>query len=102
MYTRADYMDKRCTHSEYYGEIVADAGIDFTNAPIMDRVREALASGDEHLNTIPLRTWDIMGAGLLWIAPHFKARKDTMSLAGLVCVAKEAARRAHVEDAQNA
>jgi hypothetical protein len=54
----------------------------------LDRLLE---SKDEHLNDIPLRTWDLFIAGPLAIT--MKSVGDFMSMAGNVCIAKEAARQ---------
>ena len=83
--TRADYMNKQVTFQDYCRAIAADAGVSFRNAPqeFMARVRRALDSGDEHLNTIPLAQWDsyaIAARGATNTA--FKRHGDFRSLAG--------------------
>lgn len=98
MHTRADYMDKRCTHADYYGEIAQAAGVSLVGHPIMPDVEKALAAGDEHLNSVPLDRWDSVGHGFRnALGPVMRARGDVLSMAGLVCVAKEAARQAAQE-----
>lgn len=90
--TRADYMARRVSHEEYYRAVAKTAGISFkdSSAPIVERARQALAAGDKHLNTIPLKVWDGMGAALLSIDRAFRAHGDHDSLAGRVCVLKQA------------
>jgi hypothetical protein len=94
--TRKDYMDGRVTHADYYRSVAKAAGISYASADpaFLGRVRSALANGDEHLNTIPLAEWDRRGSMLLSVSRAFKAHGDCDSLAGRVCVLKQAARDA--------
>ncbi len=93
--TRAEYLNKTVSFEDFYRAIAKDAGISFAGSDILPRVKRALASGDEHLNTIPLATWDIYaGAAKHATAPAFKAHGDSWSIAGGVCVAKQAAKDA--------
>ena len=78
-------------HHQYYGEIVAEAGL---RVPpnLLARVKGALAEGDKYLNSIPLAVWDHMpkpGA----LVKAFRDRGDYLTPAGFVCAWKEAARR---------
>ena len=91
--TRKDYMENRITHLEYYGNVARIAGIRFSEE-FLTRCDKALTAGDEHLNTIPLSTWDMMGAA--WrvrIASALKQVNNTggVSLSDLVCTLKSAA-----------
>ena len=92
---RADYMNGIVTFSEFYGSVAKAAGVSLKGNPkLIARVKAALANGDEHLNTIPLSEWDILAAGAApQIAASLKLHGDSYSLAGGVCVMKEAARR---------
>lgn len=48
-------------HEEKYAKLARTLGEDSLGGLVRDllpRVREALAAGDEHLNSIPLATWD--------------------------------------------
>ena len=88
MFTRKQYMDKEVTHRQYYGQFVTDA----TKQRVLRCIGETrlMASTDEHLNDIPLEKWDSLGpAGSRdnWNA----TRGDWPSLAGAVCIHKEAA-----------
>jgi hypothetical protein len=95
--TRQDYLDGKITFAEYYREIARIAGISWKNHHMLDRVRIALSNGDQHLNTIPLSSWDILGA---WsrpaIARALKIMGDTggVSMSDIVCTHKQAARDA--------
>jgi hypothetical protein len=60
----------------------------------LDRLLE---SKDEHLNDIPLRMWDLFIAGPLAIS--MKSVGDYRTIAGNVCMAKEAARQI-IEESQ--
>lgn len=90
IFTHSDYMSDKCTHRQYYGQ--------FVNADTISLVARAfgndrlLASKDEHFNDIPLALWDAL-------VPHapgsakFKEAGDFYTLAGGVCMLKEAARQ---------
>lgn len=95
--TRKDYLDGKCSHQEYYRSIVAECGISLENDPIMSKVIASLKSGDQHLNNIPLRTWDVIALGQrARMATVLKSRGDWLTLAGGVCIMKEAARIATI------
>lgn len=91
MITRKQYMNKECTHREYYSQFVTDnirKSVETYLGPdlIIKSLRE-----DEHLNNIPLGKWDRMNCCISRSA--FKEAGGTYSLAGCVCVLKEAARQ---------
>lgn len=94
--TREDYLAGAVTHRDYYGSVVAAAHIRFAaDSPLVQRCAAALANGDEHFNTIPLATWDeYAAAAVRSIATALRQHGDVFSLAGGVCVMKEAARQA--------
>lgn len=97
--TRADYMAGKVSHEEYYRAVARSAGISYAKSDILLKVRDALAAGDHHLNTIPLGFWDLRAAGLLpSISRAFKVHGDGDTLAGRVCVLKQAARDAVEQD----
>jgi hypothetical protein len=93
---RQDYMTGKVSHEEYYGYIAELAGISFSNSKefIEKRIVPALEAGDEHLNTIALRNWDIMAANA---SPAIKralkqVEGEFYSMAIGVCVMKAAAK----------
>jgi hypothetical protein len=95
--TRADYLEGRCTHAEYYGAICRDAGIHYSpDHHLVTLAREALAAGDEHLNRISLGVWDRQSPRPIpsALAEAFRSRGDYATPAGLVCVHKQAVREA--------
>lgn len=90
MFTRKQYLNKECSHREYYAQFVTE--------PVKARVRMCIGwerlknSTDEHLNDIPLREWDRLGP--VYCGRDFwKSLGDTPSAAGLCCIYKEAARQ---------
>ena len=99
--TRADYMSGKVSFADFYRAVANTAGISYRNADpaFLARVKAALASGDEHLNTIPLVEWDHRGCGLLAAARAFKAHGDFDSMAGRVCLLKQVAKDAVQEAA---
>ncbi len=96
--TRKDYMDGKVTHEEYYSSVAKAAGINLRGWDMLPRIKESLAKGDHHLNHVKgygLHAWDAMAISAKPnISPAFKAHGDFWSLAGGVCVAKQAAREA--------
>ena len=88
-FTRKDYMSDKCTHEEYYGQLVTQG--------MKDHIARAIPQGlarstDPHFNDIPLPTWDRLGMAYS-LRDEFKALGDIKSAAGMVCVLKEAARQ---------
>ena len=95
--TRADYSAGRVSHADYYRAVAKTAGVSYRDADpkFMARVRQALADGDKHINSIALRQWDARAYSLLpRVADAFKAHGDYLTLAGGVCLIKQAARDA--------
>lgn len=92
--TRKEYMDGKVTHNEYYETIAAESGISFEHSEKLAEIKAALVE-DEHLNNIPLKYWDMLSSMAYYsTAPVLKAHGDSWSLAGGVCIAKAAARKA--------
>ncbi len=93
IYTRKDYMSDKCTHAEYYGQLVTQVMKDH----IARAIPQSLArSTDPHFNDIPLSTWDRLGM-VYGLRSEFKELGDFRSKAGIVCVLKEAARQVKEE-----
>ncbi len=97
--TRLQYLEKKCSHREFYAAIASTAGIrGGMSDRFLERVVVAMNRGDAPLNAIPLREW-----GRFFPRPisanlgaAFRAHGDYATSAGLVCLAKEIA-RAQVE-----
>lgn len=94
MKSRADYIAGNCTFSDYYRQ--------FITPRLSEAIREKIGlnalhrSKCEHLNDIPLSKWDALfqDSQIKNEMSHaLKAHGDYLSLAGCVCVAKEAARQ---------
>lgn len=93
MMTRQDMMnasDSAAAHRAYYGEIADKVGGFRFSPDMVQRARQALANGDVHLNTIPLRQWDSLVPTLRGATAALKARGDYLTLATGVCILKEA------------
>ncbi len=90
MYTRQDYLNKVCTHQQYYLEIAHEVGAR-VSGELLERCK---VSTDEHFNDIPLEVWDAYGKAYNngRITKAFKERGDYTTLAGLVSLFKNAAR----------
>jgi hypothetical protein len=89
VYTRKDYMSNKCTHEEYYGQLVTQGIKDHVVRAIPDAI---VKSKDPSFNDIPLDTWNRIGA---YSVPNaeFKKLGDFKTAMGVVCVLKEAARQ---------
>lgn len=87
MHTRQDYMDKKCTHQEYYSQFVDYDVI----IAVLEYIGEKniIKSKDEHFNDIPLKKWDNLGLLNLEL---LKKHNETPSLATNCCIGKAAAR----------
>ena len=93
IYTRKDYMSNKCTHEEYYGQLVTQGMKDH----IVRAIPQALAkSTDPVFNDIPLATWDRLGM-VYSLRAEFEELCDFRSKAGIVCVLKEAAQQVKEE-----
>lgn len=106
MITRQQYLDSDAPgkHEAYYGELVEAAGgaaaFRHRLPCSVERIREALAKGDEHLNDIvPLKRWDMAALPVpAGAAKAMKERGDYVTLSGAVCILKEAARQLALAD----
>ncbi len=94
MFTRDDYMQKKCSHREFYAQFVTTSLRDLVRSRIGEVAIKA--SIDDHLNDIPLCRWDAMQN---LIIPRIHTVHKQMgysggaSLSDCVCVAKEAAKQ---------
>lgn len=93
MHTRKAYLNGECTHREYYAQFVDDSII----SEILRRIGKdaILASTDKHFNDIPLERWDTLVHYAITHAASEALRDagDCLTLAGGVCILKEAARQ---------
>ena len=107
MFTHKDYLDGKCSHDEYYAQLVegSNAKAVVLSHFTLDELRDMFAQ-DEHFNKAPdskwfshsiigdkthdLETWDVLGTQLHGV--DYKKYGDGESLAGRVCVLKCAAR----------
>jgi hypothetical protein len=89
MVTRQDYMSGKATHEEYYSQFVTPEikGIVLHTVGL----KTLLKSTDEHLNDIPIKIWDNMY--FPFNMAEMNKVGDYLTLAGKVCILKEAARQ---------
>jgi len=92
MFTRLDYINGVCTHREYYSQFVTERVRRTVKERFTPQLLKTCFATDEHFNNIPLHKWDILATHLV-SAECFKEHGDFVSKAGLVCIAKEAARQ---------
>ncbi len=92
--TRQQYLNKEISHQEYYESLADTAGLSFGHS-FISKVKQALNSGDENLNSIPLNTWDNMCGFDLnnpYLGTELKKRGDFYSLSCGVCMRKAKAK----------
>lgn len=92
LFTRHDYMtspSSSANHRRYYSQYVTPQII----AAVVEVIGavDLLASTDPHLNDIPLARWDKLANYLGFSRRMWDELGDTPSLAGKVCILKEAA-----------
>lgn len=93
----AEYMkaeNPKAAHEQFYSEIAQEAGVKIS-AKLAQETRQAIADGDEHLNTIKLERWDLIAE--MWrhrIALVLRERGSHYTLSQGVCTVKAAARAA--------
>ena len=87
---------KSISHKEIYTRAInACGGLDAIIPFIpfsLESIKQALANGDEYLNTLPLTTWDSVAHNIRGLC-YYKAKINCMSLSQGVCLLKEAARQ---------
>lgn len=93
-FTRKQYLDGDCTHSQYYSQFVDVAMKSRVLIRFgIDKIKAAFAE-DEHLNNIPIAYWDGLAVPFTaYAANAMRLAGDYPTLAGGVCIAKEAARQ---------
>ena len=92
MNTRKEYLNHDCTFAEYYGQFV-DSGVMARVLHVIS-LDELTNSNDEHLNDIELSRWDAVLAPFpKHIGDQMRECGDFPTMAGAVCIAKEAARQ---------
>lgn len=99
MITRQQYLNKQATHEEYYSQFVTPFIKKIVENHIgLDKIKD---SNDHHFNDIPLRLWDNASNWLKYYPTVFNQLKeagDYATLAGLVCILKQAARELKEEN----
>ena len=85
------------SHEEKYTRLInAVGGLDAVIPCIpfsLIHIKQALENHDEHLNTLPLKTWDFSADAYVKDLMYRKARITCSSLSERVCLLKEAARQ---------
>jgi len=97
MHTRKDYLNENCTHEQYYDQFVTN---DVKNLVLNHFGCEKLKKSylkDKNLNNIPLQLWDNLAFSLNF-DNKFKEFGDFPSLAGKICILKNAARQIILEN----
>jgi hypothetical protein len=87
MITRNDYISGKASHREYYAQFVTPSHFAALKS-MRDRI---MKSTDPHFNDIALKWWDSVSVA----CPTAKMKEcgDYPTLAGSVCILKEAARQ---------
>jgi hypothetical protein len=99
IFTRKQYMNKEVSHHDYYLQFVTQNTEDFVLSDLsIQQIKNAIMSGDEHLNRIKI-PFNNMGNGGTWWWDHapinillIKKAGQNKSNSTHTCVAKAAAR----------
>ena len=92
-YTRTDYLNGICTHREYYAQFVTNYHKQILLARVSkEQLQKHVEAQDEinHKDRIPLEKWDAMAP---CVTVSLKEYDDYLTLAGQVCILKEAAKQ---------
>jgi hypothetical protein len=92
MKTRKDYLSGKVTHREYYAQFVNDdikRNVRFLGINAIKKAYEI----DPLLNTISLAAWDSCGRCPRSVAERMREAGDYPTMAGMVCLHKEAAKQ---------
>lgn len=95
MFTRKDYLDGKCTHSEYYSQYVESTDAKDLVLTFWDEktLFEAYKK-DKYLNSLPIKDWyDLANRMIIGPKLTFSELGDMNTLSSRVCVLKEAARQ---------
>lgn len=97
MITRDEYLkNSEELHRSYYGQMVTEQVRDMVRRAFgQETLRAVYAQGDTYFNSIALLKWDVLASYVN--RESFKTYGDFYSLAGGVCVCKEAARQLATE-----
>jgi predicted transcriptional regulator len=93
MFTRLQYLEGKCNHRQYYAQFVTNAHKARVNNSIgKDRVVNT--EDQKHFNSIPLHIWDRVSLPIPAESIELmKKANDYPTLAGAVCILKEAAKQ---------
>jgi hypothetical protein len=92
MFTRKDYLDGNCTHQEYYSQFVTDGIKRLVTQNFDIKTLQKQFEKDEYFNGMELRLWDKL-THLFQCNKVMCEHGDYATLAGRVCILKEAARQ---------
>lgn len=93
MFTRLQFSNNECTHSEYYSQYITQEVTSVVLAMIgRNRI---LSSTDSNFQDIPLETWDKLHGYLFYIIGYELPKElgDHLGINLSVLIAKEAARQ---------
>jgi hypothetical protein len=90
MYTRQNYLEKICTHSQYYSQFIVNPEF-LTYVANFIGIKNLESSVSPNFNDIDLRYWDVISPPT-GTSAKMKSLGDSLTLSGCVCIAKEAAR----------
>ena len=92
MYTRKDYLNRQCSHSDYYAQFVEDYVLKLVSLRFSLDLLLVEYTKDSNFNTIPLADWQKIFLGIS-LNDKLSQAGDYMTVAGSVCILKEAARQ---------
>jgi len=93
MITRTEYMNGKCDFRTYYSQFVTTHEFSILKSRFTIEELSDAYMRDEHFNTIPLRTWDLLSFSISNASKQLlRDAGDSCAPAFLVCVMKTAAK----------
>lgn len=91
VYTRQQYINGECTHDEFYAPFITKR----MKQIVLQRIgmEQLNRSEDEHLNDIPLHSWESLPYIYSVSIKYKQLTGDYLTVSGWVCLYKQAAKQ---------
>jgi hypothetical protein len=99
MYTRKDRLDNKCSHEEYYHQFVTGEHKQYVRYKFGINKLKIAYEENKSFNTISLSQWDwISISPFMMLKISMKDVGDYLTMSGIVCILKQAAREIVLEN----
>lgn len=92
-YKREDYLNGKCTHSQYYDQYVTEYIKNIVRIKFTIRKLIEASQQEKELNSIPLAKWDSLMHYTKYCKTKLQENGDSYTMATSVCILKAAARQ---------